>query len=87
MEHLRSLGHSAFVLGYSGVAGSALVKELNKANIFKKVVLIGRRVLPLDVGPEFVRNCGKNITENIKFFSSIKLEFIIILYCIWQVLT
>ncbi|BFZ04201.1 hypothetical protein BsWGS_07240 [Bradybaena similaris] len=53
MERFRALGHSAFVLGYSGVSGKALVMELNKAKIFKKVVLIGRREIQLDVGPEF----------------------------------
>ncbi|BFZ04204.1 hypothetical protein BsWGS_07242 [Bradybaena similaris] len=53
MERFRAVGHSAFVMGYSGLAGKALALELNKANIFKKVVLIGRRVIPLDVGPEF----------------------------------
>uniref|UniRef100_A0A0B7AP87 NAD(P)-binding domain-containing protein n=1 Tax=Arion vulgaris TaxID=1028688 RepID=A0A0B7AP87_9EUPU len=53
MERFRALGHSAFVMGYSGVSGTALVKELSKAKLFKKVVLIGRREIPLDVGPEF----------------------------------
>ncbi|CAG5127245.1 unnamed protein product [Candidula unifasciata] len=53
MERFRALGRSAFVLGYTGLAGKALVKELNKAKIFTKVVLIGRREIPLDVGPEF----------------------------------
>uniref|UniRef100_A0A0B7AL87 NAD(P)-binding domain-containing protein n=1 Tax=Arion vulgaris TaxID=1028688 RepID=A0A0B7AL87_9EUPU len=53
MERFRALGHSAFVMGYTGAAGKALVKELNKVKVFRNVVLIGRRVLPLDVGPEF----------------------------------
>ncbi|CAG5127244.1 unnamed protein product, partial [Candidula unifasciata] len=53
MEHFRSLGRSAFVIGYTGAVGKALVQELNKAKVFKKVVLIGRRNVSLDVGPEF----------------------------------
>ncbi|BFZ04208.1 hypothetical protein BsWGS_07247 [Bradybaena similaris] len=53
MERFKSLGRSAFVLGYTGAVGKALVQELNKTQIFKKVVLIGRRNISLDVGPEF----------------------------------
>ncbi|BFZ04206.1 hypothetical protein BsWGS_07245 [Bradybaena similaris] len=53
MEHFKSLGRSAFVIGYTGAVGKALVQELNKAKIFKRVVLIGRRNVSLDVGPEF----------------------------------
>uniref|UniRef100_A0A0B6ZEF6 NAD(P)-binding domain-containing protein n=3 Tax=Arion vulgaris TaxID=1028688 RepID=A0A0B6ZEF6_9EUPU len=53
MDRFKALGHSAFVMGYSGVAGAALVKELSKLKIFKKVVLIGRRALSQDYGPEF----------------------------------
>ncbi|BFZ04207.1 hypothetical protein BsWGS_07246 [Bradybaena similaris] len=53
MQRFRTLGRSAFVMGYSGVTGKALTLELNKAKVFKKVVLIGRREIPLGVGPEF----------------------------------
>ncbi|XP_059150819.1 oxidoreductase HTATIP2-like [Physella acuta] len=53
MERFRSLGRSAFVLGYTGEVGKVLVDELNKSKIFKRVVLIGRRQVPLSLGPEF----------------------------------
>ncbi|KAH9494999.1 Oxidoreductase htatip2 [Bulinus truncatus] len=53
MDKFRSLGHSAFVLGYTGEVGKMLVEELNRQRLFKRVVLIGRRQVPLDVAPEF----------------------------------
>uniref|UniRef100_A0A0B7A3Z3 Protein HTATIP2 n=1 Tax=Arion vulgaris TaxID=1028688 RepID=A0A0B7A3Z3_9EUPU len=53
MELAKSLGRSAFVLGYTGAVGKALVNELNKTKVYKKVVLIGRRLVPLEVGSEF----------------------------------
>jgi oxidoreductase len=54
MERFKALGQTAFVMGYTGLAGAALVRELNRTKIFKKVILIGRRVVTsLDVGPEF----------------------------------
>ncbi|CAL1535358.1 unnamed protein product [Lymnaea stagnalis] len=53
MDRFRSLGHSAFVVGYTGEVGKVLVDELNKQKIFQRVVLIGRREVALDVGQEF----------------------------------
>lgn len=53
-DKYRSEGHSAFVLGYTGEVGKALVESLNKLQLFKKVVLIGRRETSLPVGSEFV---------------------------------
>lgn len=35
--------NSAFVVGYTGATGKALVKELASSKRFEKVVLIGRR--------------------------------------------
>lgn len=55
MERFKSEGQSAFVIGYTGEVGKVLVNELNNLKIFKRVVLIGRREVPLNVGPEFVR--------------------------------
>ncbi|XP_071121569.1 oxidoreductase HTATIP2-like [Mytilus edulis] len=45
----------AFVLGYTGETGKALVKELSRRKVFKKVMLIGRREVQFekDLGPEF----------------------------------
>ena len=47
---------SAFVLGYTGETGKALVKELSQQQYFKNVVLIGRRKvdLPEDINKDFV---------------------------------
>ena len=47
---------SAFVLGYTGETGKALVKELSQQKYFKNVVLIGRRKvdLPEDINKDFV---------------------------------
>ncbi|KAK3760199.1 hypothetical protein RRG08_010240 [Elysia crispata] len=53
IDRFKSENHSAFIVGYTGEVGKALVYELNQMKIFKKVVLIGRRKIPLDVGPEF----------------------------------
>ncbi|XP_059150878.1 oxidoreductase HTATIP2-like isoform X2 [Physella acuta] len=53
LEKFKAEGHSAFVLGYTGEVGRALVEELNRLKVFKRVVLIGRRQIPLDLGPEF----------------------------------
>lgn len=59
----------AFVMGYTGETGKALVKELNRQKVFTKVVLIGRRLVDLDkeIGSEFVR---KNT-----YFCSLKVYF------------
>lgn len=38
----------AFVVGYTGEVGKELVKELLKRNVFQKVVLVGRREVPLE---------------------------------------
>ncbi|GFS19985.1 oxidoreductase HTATIP2 [Elysia marginata] len=53
LNRFRSENHSAFIVGYTGEIGKALVHDLNELKIFKKVVLIGRRQVILDVGPEF----------------------------------
>jgi oxidoreductase len=46
----------AFVLGYTGETGKALIREMSKRKLFKKVVLIGRREVKLDkdINLEFV---------------------------------
>lgn len=52
-EDMKAVSRSAFVLGYTGEVGKVLVEELNRRKIYKRVVLIGRRNVPLSVGPEF----------------------------------
>ena len=59
IDRFKSENHSSFIVGYTGEVGKALVYELNQMKIFKKVVLIGRRKIPLDVGPEFVSSMIK----------------------------
>ena len=54
MERFKAENHTAFVVGYTGEVGKALVKDLSELKIFKKVLLLGRREIPLDVGPEIV---------------------------------
>ena len=55
-EEFKMKGHSAFIVGYTGAVGKALTKELAKAKLFKKVILVGRRKIDLDddVGDDFV---------------------------------
>ncbi|XP_041467098.1 oxidoreductase HTATIP2-like [Lytechinus variegatus] len=55
MEKFRALGKTAFVAGYTGECGKALVQELARTKIFSKVFLIGRREVPLkgDVFKDF----------------------------------
>ncbi|XP_030849175.1 oxidoreductase HTATIP2-like isoform X2 [Strongylocentrotus purpuratus] len=48
MEKFRGLGKTAFVAGYTGECGKALVQELARTKIFSKVLLIGRREVPLE---------------------------------------
>ncbi|XP_041365597.1 oxidoreductase HTATIP2-like [Gigantopelta aegis] len=54
-EEFKMKGHSAFIVGYTGAVGKVLTKELAKAKLFKKVLLIGRREIDLDddIGNEF----------------------------------
>ncbi|KAK3598776.1 hypothetical protein CHS0354_015578 [Potamilus streckersoni] len=55
IENFKQENNMAFIVGYTGETGSALVKQLARDKIFKKVFLIGRRKveLPPEVGPEF----------------------------------
>ncbi|KAK7098841.1 oxidoreductase HTATIP2-like [Littorina saxatilis] len=55
LDQFKDQGHTAFVLGYTGETGKQLIKDLNRLQIFKKVVLVGRREIKLDptFGPEF----------------------------------
>lgn len=48
MEKFRGLGKTAFVAGFTGECGKALVQELARTKIFSKVLLIGRREVPLE---------------------------------------
>lgn len=57
LERFQKEGHSAFVVGYTGETGKALVTELNETKAFKRVVLIGRRQTNITekLGEGFVR--------------------------------
>jgi hypothetical protein len=56
LERFKGENHSAFILGYTGEVGKALVRVLAETKAFTKVVLVGRRTVSLDpgVGGEFV---------------------------------
>jgi len=45
VQEYQQMNKTAFVLGYSGQVGSALVQALLSSRIFAKVVLIGRRTV------------------------------------------
>jgi len=45
VQEYQQMNKKAFVLGYTGVIGSELVKALLESRIFAKVVLIGRRTV------------------------------------------
>eukprot|EP00057_Strongylocentrotus_purpuratus_P034938 XP_797116.4 PREDICTED: oxidoreductase HTATIP2-like [Strongylocentrotus purpuratus] len=63
MEKFRGLGKTAFVAGYTGECGKALVQELARTKIFSKVLLIGRREVPLegDVYKDFAADGFKKV--------------------------
>ncbi|GFS26236.1 oxidoreductase HTATIP2 [Elysia marginata] len=78
MERFKGENHSAFVVGYTGEVGKALVKDLNKLKIFKRVVLLGRREVTLDVGPEIeqkVVNFDKLEEEHADLFTGLDVGF------------
>ncbi|XP_035661148.1 oxidoreductase HTATIP2-like [Branchiostoma floridae] len=52
-DEFRSTNQTAFVVGYSGGTGLALVEELVNRNIFQKVFLIGRRKLDKYEGDKY----------------------------------
>lgn len=56
LQKFRTKQNEAFVVGYTGEVGKALVAELAEMKAFSKVWLIGRRIVQLDenIGPEFV---------------------------------
>jgi len=45
VQEYQQMNKTAFVLGYTGQVGSALVQALLSSRIFAKVVLIGRRTV------------------------------------------
>jgi oxidoreductase len=77
MERFKTENHSAFVLGYTGEVGKVLVEELNKLKIFKRVALIGRREVPLSIGPEFEQKVVdfENIDEFKDVFKDLDVGF------------
>ncbi|XP_012938592.1 oxidoreductase HTATIP2 isoform X2 [Aplysia californica] len=77
LERFKSENHTAFVLGYSGEVGKALVEELNQLKVFKRVVLIGRRQVPLSVGPEFEQRVVdfENLDDHKDAFKDLDMGF------------
>lgn len=73
----KSEEHSAFVLGFTGEVGRALIDELNKLKLFKRVVLIGRREIPLSVGPEFEQKIVnfENLDDHKDVFKDLDVGF------------
>lgn len=61
LEKFKKEDHSAFVIGYTGETGKALVKELDQVKAFKRVVLVGRRQTNITekLGAGFVRHFDK----------------------------
>lgn len=79
LERFRGEGHSAFVLGYTGESGKILIRDLNKLQVFKRVVLIGRREINLDpsFGPDFVQKVVdfENLDEHRDTFKDLDVGF------------
>lgn len=44
----REMGRSAFIVGYTGESGKALMKELLSSKVFSRLVLMGRRKIEYD---------------------------------------
>jgi len=55
-EMFKQAGKKALVLGHTGETGRALIKLLAQQQLFAKVTLVGRRMIPLNESerPEFV---------------------------------
>ncbi|CAC5397276.1 HTATIP2 [Mytilus coruscus] len=79
LEEFKQEDHTAFVLGYTGEVGKELLKELKRTRPFKKIVLIGRRIIDLDpdFGPEFEQKKVDfdNITDYKEVFDGIDTGF------------
>jgi len=63
---------TAFVVGYTGVVGKELTKELLQQNVFQKVLLIGRRQVQLD--GELYKNAEQRVV-NFDFLPQHKAAF------------
>ncbi|XP_052802830.1 oxidoreductase HTATIP2-like [Mya arenaria] len=78
-EMFRQGKKTAVVLGYTGETGQALVKQLAKENLFSKVTLIGRRIIPLNESerPEFEQKVVdfENLEEHRDAFSGHDVGF------------
>ncbi|KIH45435.1 hypothetical protein ANCDUO_24524, partial [Ancylostoma duodenale] len=65
---------SAFVLGATGAVGSQLVEALVKSKQFKRIVIVGRRKIPLE-NESIVR---KSVYSSLVFFSDILYVLIVL---------
>jgi oxidoreductase len=63
VEAFKAKNISAFIVGYTGETGKVLVRELLQRNIFKKIILIGRREVKYneDIYKDVVSPIGKCI--------------------------
>jgi len=48
VQEYQQMNKTAFVLGYTGEIGKALVKALLESRVFARLVLIGRRTVTYD---------------------------------------
>ena len=46
-NEFRKQNKTAFIVGYTGGAGTCLLSELVEANLYKKLLLLGRRKVDL----------------------------------------
>jgi len=64
-EMFKQAGKKALVLGHTGETGRALIKLLAQQQLFAKVTLVGRRMIPLNESerPEFVSDACVFVTS------------------------
>ena len=69
--------NTAFILGYTGATGKALVKELVTDDFFTKIVLVGRRKSAMPEGADDRFVCHFNLFDFKRFvilYTSIQHE-------------
>lgn len=51
MNNFKALGRSAFIVGYTGETGKVLTRLLHRSGLFKRIVLVGRRIVDYSQDP------------------------------------